>query len=602
MLNRLTILFQLLFLVVGLLLPISADAQEEQLIITAIEIRGNEVIPDQDILAVMKGRAGDTFSLNMLSADLAAIEALGWFAAEPDHILEPFERGVKVIIVLEENPRYAGVSIAQMGPGLYREGELALLFHLEEGQVVNNNEVASGLARIERRYRENGYTAATVTDVEVNEDGVVRVVVNEGVIAEIIIEGNTKTRTHVIMRELNTKPGDVFNAVIFRRDLERVFNLQLFEDIQPSFELNEDNQVVLHINVVEARTGQIGFGAGYSSNDGFLATVSYSERNFRGLGQRVTAMAQVGGPEPDFNLSFYNPVIDRQRTSFSVDAFLLHETDRIRDPDDPDVVTPFELERRGGSVGFVRPMSKYVTVGLTLKALDGRVRFLDDEGHELPPEEIPELSENEWVQNGLIDGMSNSLMGRVAYDTRDFTLDPSQGMVASLQTSVIGFLLGGDYDAFKYEAEYRYYFPLTRVEEDVSELSPRKYRRNHVLAFRIMYGGSAGDLPLIERFEIGGQYSVRGTTETAQSGDKVLLLNTEYRFPLGGNLSGALFFDAGTAAAPGTGLDLDNLIYTVGIGVRYRISFFGIAPLRLDYGYDLQEDEGRIVFGFGQLF
>src|SRR3972149_2855935 len=92
MINRqlmLTVLFALLAM--GLVFPVAMYAQDEQLVITAIEIRGNDTVSDQDILTVMKGRAGSVFSLNTLSADIAAIEALGWFATEPEHILEPFE-------------------------------------------------------------------------------------------------------------------------------------------------------------------------------------------------------------------------------------------------------------------------------------------------------------------------------------------------------------------------------------------------------------------------------------------------------------------------------------------------------------------------------
>jgi len=585
---------------IGMVFPMSANAQDDdQLMIMAIEIRGNEVIPDQDILSVMEGRAGDVFSLNTLSNDLAAIENLGWFAAEPEHILEPFDTGVKVIIVLVENPEYVGVQISQVGPGIYPSSELALLFQMEPGSLINNNGVGDGLQAIERKYREDGYTAATITDIDIGDDGIVTVTVNEGVISQIVVEGNTKTREHIITRELNTEVGDVFNAVTFRRDLERIYNLQLFEDIQPAFELDENREVVLHINVVEAKTGQFGFGGGYSSNDGFLASLSYGERNFRGLGQRLNALAQFGGPNPDFSVSFFNPVIDNQRSSFSIEAFLLNESDRIRDPDDPEVVTRFELERRGGSVGVVRPMSENVTLSLDLKFLDGDVTWLDEEGNAI---DEPELEENAWIERGLIDGTSNSLTSTIAYDTRDFTLDPSRGMLASAQLGMIGHVLGGDFDAFKYQFEYRQFIPLNPIEEDITELSPTRHRKQHVLAWRVLYGTASGDLPLIERFSIGGQNSVRGTSETAQAGDEAFLVNTEYRFPLGGNLGGAVFFDTGTAAEPGTSLDFGNLVSTVGIGIRYRIAFFGIAPLRLDYGYDLDEQEGRIVFGFGHLF
>jgi len=601
--SRISISIAVALLMCTIALAAAAYGQEEEkLTITAIEIRGNEVIPDQEILGVMKGRAGEPFSMNTLSADLAAIEALGWFRAEPEHILEPFQGGVKIVIIVEENPAYKGVEIKQVGPGVYPAGELSLLFHLEPGKIINNNEVLKGLGAIERRYREDGYTAATVSDVSIGEDGIVHVEIAEGVIAEIIIQGNTKTRTHVITREMSTRVGDVFNAVTFRRDLERIYNLQLFDDIQPSFELNEEKQVVLYVNVVEARTGQLGFGIGYSSNDGFMGTVSYSERNFRGVGQRLTALGQIGGPNPDFDVSFYNPVIDSQRTSMSAEAFLFNETDRIRDPDNPDVSTPFELERRGGILGFVRPMSDTVTAALTVKFLRGNVTFTDDEGNPLKPEDIPAISENEWVERGLIDGTANSLIGKVALDTRDFTFDPSRGMVASLQTTMLGHLLGGDYNAFKYELEFRHYIPLSKMEKEVSALSPSRAKQPHVLAFRVFYGGSTGDLPLIERYEIGGQNSVRGAQETAQSGDEAFLFNVEYRFPLGGNLGGAVFFDTGTAALPGEGLDFGNLVSTIGFGIRYRIAYFGVAPIRLDYGYDFERREGQIVFGFGQLF
>ena len=313
-------------------------------------------------------------------------------------------------------------------------------------------------------------------------------------------------------------------------------------------------------------------------------------------------MGQLGGPNPDFNVSFFNPVIDRQKTSFSIEGFLTNESDRIRDPNDPEIVTRFELERVGGSVGIVRPLDESVTLSATLKFLDGTVTFVDEEGNALPPDQIPALEDNEWIKRGLIDGASNSLTMRLAYDTRDFVLDPSVGTVASFQPTMIGQFLGGDFDAFKYEFELREYFPLNPTNEDISELSPTRERRNHVIAMRAFYGTSTGDLPLIERFEVGGQNTVRGTQETAQSGDEAVLLNLEYRFPLGGNLGGAVFFDTGTAALPGEGLDFGNMVSTVGLGVRYRVAFFGIAPLRLDYGYDLDTNEGRIVFGFGQLF
>jgi outer membrane protein insertion porin family len=602
--NRLITLLLVTLIIAGAILaarPAFAEG-EEQLMITAIELRGNESVTDQEILAVMQGRAGDIFSLNTLSLDLAAIEDLGWFASEPEHILEPFEGGVKVIIVLVENPAFVGVSIEQTGPGIYPKAELALLFSCVPGETINNNDVAQGLQAIERRYRDDGYTAATISEINVGDDGIISISVNEGVISDIQVQGNTKTHTNVILREVNTKIGEVFNAVTFRRDLERIYNLQLFEDIQPTFQLDDNLQVVLVITVVEARTGQMGFGGGYSSNDGLLASISYSESNFRGLGQRLSGMGQFGGPNPDFNISFYNPVIDSQKTSFTIEGYMLSETDRIRTGENAEDVQRFTIERVGGTTGIVRPLSEYVSLALSLQVLNGSVTWEDENGNSLPEDQIPDVDTIEWINRGLIDGTTNSLTAKLAYDTRDFSFDPSMGTMASFQPTMIGQILGGDFDAFKYEFEFRYYFPLGSDQQNIEELSPTHDRSVNVLATRLFYGTSSGDLPLIERFKVGGQYSVRGTKETSQSGPEALIFNAEYRFPLGGNLGGAIFFDAGTAAELGSNLSLDNMLSTVGIGIRYRIAFFGIAPIRLDYGYDLDSGEGQIVFGFGQLF
>ena len=131
----------LLAVIIGFLtMPKAVLAQDDQLMIAAIEIRGNEYITDQEILSVMEGRAGDVFSLNTLSDDLARIEDLGWFSSEPAHILEPFDSGVKIIILVVENPMFVGVQITQQGPGLFPPAELALLFDLPEDQVMNNHD------------------------------------------------------------------------------------------------------------------------------------------------------------------------------------------------------------------------------------------------------------------------------------------------------------------------------------------------------------------------------------------------------------------------------------------------------------------------------
>jgi outer membrane protein insertion porin family len=580
-----------------------AAAQDENegtsrgLIIKAIEIRGNDIISDREILSVMKGRAGDEFSANILFDDLKAIEEMGYFRTTPTQLKEPLEGGVKIVIIVEENPLFAGFEAEIVGVPVHTPEEIKRIFLTKyarpEGQIINNNNLTDGYIAIERLYRDDGYTAATITSAEIGDDGWVRIVIHEGIIHAIKIEGLHKTKDHVILRELHLQEGDIFNAVTLRKDLQDVYNLQLFQDIEVKFDLTPEREVDLIIDVEEARTGQLGFGAGYSTEDGFLATFSYSELNFRGVGQRLTGNAQIGGPDPDYIVSFSNPRIDKRNTSFSIEGFTQNTSNRERSIDDPDIFTRYTTGRKGGSAGVIYPLGENLKLNLNLRFLTG-----DIEVTEGPP--LQDVSE--FARRGLIDGTSNAFSARLTRDTRDFIFDPSRGSRVSVGTTMFGGLLGGDFDALKYEAEYSRYFLLSGTTEEEFTISPTRFRRLQVFAFRLLAGASSGDLSLMDRFEVGGAMSLRGSDIAVQTGDKALLFNAEYRFPVITNLSGAVFFDSGTASPPGESLNLDNLVNCVGGGIRYHIPFFGVAPLRLEYGYDMTNGEGRFVFGFGQLF
>jgi outer membrane protein insertion porin family len=576
-----------------------AESPEEDLTVIAMEFQGNLRISDEQILAVMVTRPGRPFSFSDLDEDMVRISEMGYFQAPPKYNAEPMAGGVKLIVFLKENPLYSGLKITIVGPGIKTEDEIKELFHYSTDEIISAVKLVENYERIEAAYRDMGYTAATISSVDYDDNGVVSLEINEGIIQEIKVEGNNKTRDFVILREINLKPGDIYDAISFRRDLENIFALQLFEDISVDYQLTDDKKIIVIVKVTEARTGQFGVGGGYSSQDGLLATFSYSEKNFRGMGQRVNLQGQFGGPNPDFLLSFYSPVIDKKRTSMTVELFMMSNTDRIRNAEDPEKFTKFTTEKKGGSLGFTRPMSKTVKLTAKLSMLDGKID-VDDAGGELPPEQIEDQLAD-YAERGLIDGQSNSILLGVTKDTRDFVLDPSTGYMLGLTGTYYG--LGGDFDAIKGTAEYRTYFNLNPSKDKfVTGIDPSRFHANSVIAFRIMVGVSDGGLSLMDSFRIGGSETVRGVEDSLQTGDQMLLSNLEFRFPIITNLSAAVFIDSGTASALGNSLSMSDLVTSIGAGIRYRIPFFGIAPLRLDYGYDIKNNSGRVTFGFGQLF
>src|SRR5262249_23029749 len=160
---------------------------------------------------------------------------------------------------------------------------------------------------------------------------------------------------------------------------------------------------------------------------------------------------------------------------------------------------------------------------------------------------------------GLLEGTSNSITLGITRDTRDVPLDPTTGSVVSLTSDFFGGPLGGDFDAIKVTGEYKRYWRMAPMPPPQSATATAVKSRP-VIAFRFLAGGAHGGLSLLDRFELGGSTSVRGVEFDAQDGDKSVLTNLEYRFPLITNLTGAVFFDAGTAAQPGESLDFDNVL------------------------------------------
>jgi len=571
---------------------------EEELIVKAIEIQGNSRIIDEQILAVMTARPGKPFVKIELDDDMEKIGEMGFFRTPPKYILEILEGGVKIIVLVQENPTFAGVKVKISGPGLFTVDQIIAMFDMEKGEIISTSRLNENYSRVENAYRDKGYTAATIVNAEIDDQGYVNIEINEGIIKGFKVEGNRKTKSIVILREITLKPGDVYDAVKFKRDLEKVFALQLFEDISVDYQLTESREIVVVIKVTEARTGQFGLGAGYSSQDGLLAEFSYTERNFRGMGQRVYLLGQIGGPNPDFQASFYSPSIDKRGSSLTVEAFKLSTTDRVRNINNPDEFTKFVMDRQGASIGYTRPLSDSLDLSSKLSLLRGNIEI---EGDVNPDDYAEQLKD--YQRRGLLEGTSNSIQLGLARDTRDFSLDPSQGYLATITSTCYGGLLGGDFDAIKVATEYRKYFKLNKERNMlITSINPKRFHKNHVLGFRIFLGGATGGLSLFDSFKIGGSETVRGTEEALQTGSKAILANLEYRFPIITNLSGAIFVDSGTAAPPGLSLNLSNVVTTYGAGIRYRVPFFGLAPIRLDYGFDTSSGTGRITFGFGQIF
>ena len=190
-----------------------------------------------------------------------------------------------------------------------------------------------------------------------------------------------RTKPDIIMRHLATKPGEIHSLKQSKADVEAVYSMGLFEDVsirpQPAEGSTVESPLVdLTLEVKERKkNGGLAAGGGISaagssegSLPGFIGTVSYSQRNLFGLGQSLSAAAEVGKADSSFRIAHSDPwvrgdafrtsrTIVAQKTKASVAATHARAADDTVDESSP------EFERDGvfvsrmlGSIEYGRPL------------------------------------------------------------------------------------------------------------------------------------------------------------------------------------------------------------------------------------------------------
>ncbi|WP_277229732.1 BamA/OMP85 family outer membrane protein [Phascolarctobacterium succinatutens] len=572
-------------------------------IITKQIIEGNVAVPEAEIAAALKTKPGMQFTEAGLSEDLSAIYDLGWFYdLRPEFKTVP--EGVQVIYHVMENPVYQKTEVE--GNTVLNKQRVASFFDLEQGKIANLKNINKCVQKLEEEYRSNGYILARVTDVHMEKDGTLKVAVNEGVVEGFKVKGNVKTKDYVVTREMKLKKGEPFNAKAARRSMQRVYNLGYFEDV--NIKLNpgrEPNGVEVEISVVEMNTGTFGIGAGYSNADGFVGMVSIGDKNFRGIGDKINLRWEFGGEDnKNYDFSYTRPWLDDKETSATINLYDI--TNEYADYNiDGDEIARYDKKRRGQEITFSRRThNEFVSNYITLKNRDDIYKGEAD-GYENDPNQYYEdnfYKENEkgevvnksdkyetWMPKTAAErrkenfGVTRSItFGRV-YDSRDNVYDPHEGKRIGYSVEWAGGM-GGDFDFTKWTADWRYYF---------------RAGGESVWALNLGAGYASGDMPLSQRFTMGGSDTLRGYEDDQFRGNSMLKATLEYRFPIVKKVQGVLFTDNGYAwdKRHEDEFDMGLLKNSYGVGLRINSP---LGPVKLDYGYG--EDGGKFHFSFGGQF
>jgi outer membrane protein insertion porin family len=549
--------------------------------------------------------------------------------------------GVYVTIPVVEGDVYSVSDVSVSGEMLLTQEEMMEQFvRTRPGGVFRSSSVRGDIERITNHYRDAGYANANVNmltrqDAESDTVGL-QYDIEQGelcYIGRIEVIGNTLTRDKVIRRELLIEEGDQYHGGDIDRSAGYVRRLGFFEDVVlreiPS--RTNPRMIDIQIEVIERPTRSLQVGAGFSSVDSFIATAEVRENNLFGRAQSLTLNAQLSALRTIFVLSFVEPYLFDSRVLLSVDLFRREE-----------VLPSFERQSQGFGLGFgYRPFWRH--------------RFWRDLqflwGYQL--EDVSISAGGRGGRDALSGparrargGLTSGVNGGIQFDTRTDRIVTTDGAFQSLNLEVADSVLGSENEFYRLRAASRWYstpsFIECETDDDTLRLRRRSLSRGVCRWLSSWVGklnlelGLVGttnplkDVPIYERFFVGGPTSVRGferfTLSPTQPGAAILspestlrdeligghrqfFANVELEFPLVQvlGLRGVVFFDAGNAfeADEPYTLNLDlwkgtegNVLRTaLGWGFRWRSP---IGPLRFEWGYPLVRAPGerRVVFEF----
>ncbi|MEO3430063.1 outer membrane protein assembly factor BamA [Pelagibius sp. CAU 1746] len=408
-------------------------------------------------------------------------------------------------------------------------------------------------------------------------------------VERIDIEGNTRTLDRVIRREFRLVEGDAFNTSKLRRSRQRVQNLGFFKTVTVENEPGSaPDRTVVKVAVEEQSTGDVTFGAGFSSSDGPIGNIGIRERNLLGRGQDLRLGFTLAGEATELDFSFTEP--------YFLDRNLAAGIDLYRTTDDRTDESGYEEERLGGSLraGFnitdeLRNVVRYTLENRDITDVHSAASLL------------VRSEEGETLRSGI----SNEL----TYDTRDSRFDPREGIISSLRTEFFG--LGGDASFIRASATAGYYYT---VFEDYT-LSVRGsggtiygVGEDTRISDRFFKGGGAP-----RGFEYGGVGPRDANTNDSLGGKNFYTGTVEASFPLALpfdlDIRGRLFTDVGAAwdiddnSIPVNLQDSSSPRVTVGTGISWNSPFgpvvvdLGVAVIKEDF------DETELFsFSFGTQF
>lgn len=580
-----------------------------------IDFEGNTAFDDVQLRQVMKTKERGLFTWftksgrvdrEQVEDDLAEVVRLyrnyGYLRARVGKV-EYFDRGksdgpqkLTMRVTIEEGPMYKVRNVSFSGNNVYSADQLMKGMSMIGGDIYSLQKVSDDSVMIRRYYGAKGYADADVRP-DINEVGVdekgrrlvdINYQVHEGgryAVGKINVLGNTKTKPHVILRELPLKPGQPLNSVDLETARKRLNNLNYFSGV----EVSQTSSATpgyrdVNVNVQEKMTGQFQVGVAFSSIESVYLYASVTQSNFDlggftkgsfvGGGQRLSISGRVGTETQGATIHLLDPWFLDRKISLGNELYYSRST-------------------------YMSDYYEQANLGycLTLrKAIDDYRSFKVQyriEQYEIEPESGAPIF---FEANGGDYTRSNIRLA-YEYDSRDAQITPRKGGHLELfgswsgPGSTVETVSGGLTGSYYYNSFWDSIFSVNFGVETIDTLDSNE------------------EVPLFERCYLGGPNNLRGfryrdvgMIDEALAGDETMggrssaYVQLEMTLPLVDSLRFAVFADAGFVNADAGDFSTSNYSADVGFGLRLNLP---MGPIAVDYAIPVKT--GQAIDRSGQF-
>ncbi len=606
--------------------------------IRTVNIVGNEAFDDEELRDGWESdstnwlswyKRDDQYSREKLSGDLEKLNAYyldrGYvdFNTESTQVsITPDRRSVYLTANIKEGEIYTVSETIVTGDTVIPQEEMERLVIVRPQQTFSRRLLELTSDSMTAMLGNIGYAFAQVSPIpDVNrEDRTVKInfFVEPGKrvqVRRVVFKGNERTGDAVLRREMRQFEGSWYSQSAIDRSKVRLRRLGYFKNVEVENQPvpGTDDQVDVVFNVEETTSGSFMFGLGYSQLAGLITSVSVTQDNFLGTGNRVGVAVQHNDYSRRYDINYFDPYFTRDGISAGYSL-------SYRELDQGDAnLASYTVDSGVARATFGLPLTETDTVGLSLGIDYNSIYTYNG----FTPQPI--IDYIDAVGERTFHTWRSELSW--ARDSRNAFWNPTRGSYQRVAAELA--LPGSTVEYYKLYYQYAKFWPVTRAlvlltnvelgygDSYGDRVERTIYNADGTIAREVVADG----LPFFENFYAGGVRSIRGFEDNTLGPSNVSLLSG-YRQSLGGALktTGSIeaifptlfdtdqtrlsaFIDFGNVYRNADDFEFREYRASIGVALQWQAP---VGPIVLNFSYPFLTDDGdrteRLQFSFGQQF